>query len=134
MVQGQFHEIWPLRLNNIKHVTDNPMHGFSGICNIFVWHLVLTNFRPEVSACPWTNIYLLVWQYFGLVEWRYLDHRLLVEHRLGSAKYLRAKISFKNRPIRNEFSFEPIKNDQFWPMAVKKWSILNYKSIFLKST
>ena len=103
---------------------------------IVVWHLVWTktNFCPEFLARPWTNIYLLVWQYFGLVEWRYLDPRLLVEHRWGSVKYLPAKIFFKNRPIRNKFSFEPIKNDQFSPMTVKKWSILNYKSIFLKST
>ena len=59
MVQGQFHEIWPLRLNNIKHVTDNPMHGFSGILNIFVWHLVATkmNFCPQFSVRLWAKIF-----------------------------------------------------------------------------
>ena len=56
MVQGQFHEIWPSRTNNImSHVThvtkwENLMHRFSRKYFSFVWHLpfpIIQNFVPD---------------------------------------------------------------------------------------
>ena len=63
MVQGQFHEIWPSRTNNMTHVTpeDNPMNGFSRK-NIFVWHLFLTkNLGAIISAKIWTKSWTKKW-------------------------------------------------------------------------
>ena len=72
--------------------------------------------------------YLLGWQYFGLVEWRYLDRQLLVhdleQMQLELVKSLRAKILLKMEKSRMTPLL--VKNDQFWSMTVKNgrfWTI-----------
>ena len=46
----------------------------------------------------------------------------------------RLKFCLKIDQSQTSSALNQSKNDQFLPIAVKKWSILNYKSIFLKST
>ena len=57
MVQGQFHEIWPSRTNNMTHVTlkDNPMNRFSRKTFFCLTFVSDPNLDLKFWTKNWTN-------------------------------------------------------------------------------